>query len=60
MNRVEIGEHREMLYLVDVPLAEFQSLDAWELVDFILLEQRSDFEDLILKGIKEKLVILLS
>lgn len=49
----------EMLYLLYLAIADIQSGDGVELFEFILLEESCDFEDLIIEGVDEEIILLL-
>lgn len=49
----------EMFDLHDLPIADVESRNGVELFELILLEKSSDFEDLVIESINEKLILLL-
>lgn len=49
----------EMLDLHDFAIADVESWDGVELLQLVLLEERCDFEDFVIEGVDEELILLL-
>ncbi len=49
----------EMLDLPNLTIADIQSRNGVKLLEFILFEKGCDFEDLIIEGVDEEIVLLL-